>query len=522
MSLSGTSLTYPLHEAAKAGDFEKVEELSKSLDPNQMDDKGLLPIQYAAGAWHRDVILFLLPLTKNVEKLTVRGTENGQISILLKAVNSNDFTVTHALIEQGADLLAVDEGKFNVLQIALFLNNTELALFLISAAKKLKVAKQLLTKFNVEGNTALHSTAYYLNYRVASALLEISPSISYFLLTHKNNVGENASETIDSRDDFLEPLKSVTQEKREIILRKYLLKTKKAKPRVKDELEQNNKDHRSSVKERPEFYRESDRGAYARRQVLEIKRKALDRVKKESETFLQKITAALAKEEKEQKEEDEAFEKLRRERTEREEKINRIAHPIQEEVSKSPIAEEKFPIPAPIALSSDKLAWYLAMIAAAESAKVPSAPIAMVYEKQSDQKSNPTIHANQEMKINSESPLPPQKIATSLETDFIPEEPMAPQSPEAMIFEVDDSVMLDSNHQFKNRDSFHGRRASLDTDDEMKHAETQKASRDISSQEVFYSHKPEKNPTTVDKKSEKRSKALTKGKAKTQTKRISV
>ena len=479
MSVSHTLFKYPLHEAAKAGDFKKVQELHEKFNPNQMDDIGLLPLHYATLHWHRDMILFLLPST-NIKKLTAIGTQNKRVSLLLKtlllkAVNADDLTLTKKLIEQGANLLVVDQDKFSVIQIALFKNNTDLALFLISAAEYLGVAKQLIRQVNIEGSTALHTTAHYLNYRVASTLLGLSPSISYFLLTHKNNAGETASKTIESRNDFPEPLKSVSQEQREVILRKYLHRTKKVYVKEVEtkltsranlsytdsgELDKNNKCTRASVKERPEIYRVLDRGTSARRQVLEIKRKALERVRTEREAFLREIAAEL---EKEAKEEDDAVESL-------------LRNIEIEEKSKSP-AEEKFPIPAPKAIS-DSRPTTPALIRLAH--KVESESLVPAQESKSN------VSAALEVKTMTALTLPQVTKANLLDSDFAPAGPLP--TPKAFFLEIDDSAFTESkrssarffspalnlvNEDFtKKEDSLHDKGLTLhmDSGDEIDHA----------------------------------------------------
>jgi len=102
---------FRLHDAAKAGNLEKVKELieKKTIKVDRRDIKRKTPLIYAVEYGHKDVVEYLISKGADVNKKSGRSANEN--TALHYAAGEGDSDILRFLIEKGADVDKTNKSK---------------------------------------------------------------------------------------------------------------------------------------------------------------------------------------------------------------------------------------------------------------------------------------------------------------------------------------------------------------------------------------------------------------------------
>ncbi|XP_062913898.1 ankyrin repeat domain-containing protein 26-like isoform X3 [Mobula hypostoma] len=115
-----------LHKAASAGDLNRLRQLIKKKDVNQLDKQNRAPLHLACANGHADVVALLV---ENKSNLNICDNENR--SPLMKAVQCEQERCVVILLSHDADPNLVDINVYTALHLAVLIPNITLATHLL-------------------------------------------------------------------------------------------------------------------------------------------------------------------------------------------------------------------------------------------------------------------------------------------------------------------------------------------------------------------------------------------------------
>ncbi|XP_072123670.1 uncharacterized protein [Mobula birostris] len=115
-----------LHKAASAGDLNRLRQLIKKKDVNQLDKQNRAPLHLACANGHADVVALLV---ENKSNLNICDNENR--SPLMKAVQCEQERCVVILLSHDADPNLVDINGYTALHLAVLIPNVTLATHLL-------------------------------------------------------------------------------------------------------------------------------------------------------------------------------------------------------------------------------------------------------------------------------------------------------------------------------------------------------------------------------------------------------
>ena len=163
--------TYPLHEAAKAGDLNSVNHFITvhMADVNAKSNYGHTPLYWAAYRGHASAVSILIAAGANVN-----AKNNGGDTPLHRAARQDYASVASILIAAGADVNAKSGGSYGdtPLHRAAQQGNASVASILIAAGAEVNA------KTNSFGNTPLHEATPYGHVSVVSVLIAAGAEVN--------------------------------------------------------------------------------------------------------------------------------------------------------------------------------------------------------------------------------------------------------------------------------------------------------------------------------------------------------
>ena len=107
-------LADPIHDAAKAGDVEKIERLiAEGVDVNHTDLADKTPLHWAADAGHTEIVQVLIAKGANIDARDFTNVTPLQLGIL-----GEHAAIVGLLVANGADVNATDADGVSVLDDA--------------------------------------------------------------------------------------------------------------------------------------------------------------------------------------------------------------------------------------------------------------------------------------------------------------------------------------------------------------------------------------------------------------------
>ncbi|XP_077983034.1 uncharacterized protein LOC144437871 [Glandiceps talaboti] len=148
-----------LHKAAWNGDMNKMKQLAKKGDLNQLDKDNRTPLHLACARGQTDVVQFLIT---NKAKLNI--CDNGQNSPLMKAVQGDHVQCVRMLLDHGADPNLVDRDGMTALHLAAHTGSADSVSLLLDNGA-------MVNATNKDGRTPLHLSTFTASDDVVELLL---------------------------------------------------------------------------------------------------------------------------------------------------------------------------------------------------------------------------------------------------------------------------------------------------------------------------------------------------------------
>ncbi len=150
--------------SAESGDYERVvEALKQGANPNTVDDRGMLPILWAALRGHFDIVKYLVENGANIN-----GTNHADWTALMQASMEGHLDIVKYLIENGADVNAKTFVSGTALMFSSGNGHIEVVKFLLANGADISI--QIDGAEDDEGMTALDYAIQYGHPEIAELL----------------------------------------------------------------------------------------------------------------------------------------------------------------------------------------------------------------------------------------------------------------------------------------------------------------------------------------------------------------